>query len=189
MNEFIYENNNSLNIELCNKIVDYFVNNIDLIKNDNYTNEEKKVCLLHNDICKNSKWYEIYNELFIEMIKNIDLYYKKIDPNNELYRLDILHKNKSFDGFRIKEQKILSEELNFNNDFDFFNNKYRILTFIWFLNNVEIGGDIVFFNNISLKVVPGKMIIFPSEWFFSYKEEIPISNNKYFIIGWIYNDL
>jgi len=66
-------------------------------------------------------------------------------------------------------------------------NCVRILTYIWFLNDVSEGGEIEFGNkDLIVKPEVGKLIIFPSTWTYSYKQNYPLSNDKYLIIGGFY---
>jgi hypothetical protein len=57
---------------------------------------------------------------------------------------------------------------------------------MWYLNDVNEGGETLFFEKYSIKPQKGKIVIFPAEWFFQHKGKIPISNDKYIITGWIY---
>lgn len=63
-------------------------------------------------------------------------------------------------------------------------NQSRFLSFIWYLNDVEIGGETEFLNG---KVTPstGKIVLFPATWTYLHKGCMPISNDKYIITGWI----
>lgn len=78
-----------------------------------------------------------------------------------------------------------------NNDFyiNYMDRKYRILSFILFLNDIDIGGEITFLNN-NKKIKPeiGKIVFFPSNWCFQYNIAKNISEDKYIITGWVYSD-
>ena len=67
-------------------------------------------------------------------------------------------------------------------------NQFRFLTFIWYLNDVEIGGETEFFGNIKIKPKAGTLVIFPATWTYIHKANTPISNDKYILTGWIYVD-
>lgn len=62
----------------------------------------------------------------------------------------------------------------------------RILTFMWYLNGVELGGETEFLNS---RVQPetGKLVIFPSTWQYLHRALPPISNPKWICTGWIYS--
>ena len=66
----------------------------------------------------------------------------------------------------------------------------RIITFLWYLNTVEEGGETEFFNGrISIKPEKGKLLLFPSTWTYIHRGNMPISNDKYILTGWIYCDM
>ena len=61
----------------------------------------------------------------------------------------------------------------------------RIITFIWFLNTVEEGGEIEMYTGEKIKPECGKLIFFPANWTYTYNSTMPISGDKYFISGWM----
>ena len=64
--------------------------------------------------------------------------------------------------------------------------KYRVITFIWYLNNVEEGGETEFWKDYNIKPTTGKLVLFPASWTFPHRGKMPISDDKYIITGWIY---
>ena len=62
----------------------------------------------------------------------------------------------------------------------------RMLTFLWYLNDVEEGGETLFFHG-KLKPKAGTVIIFPATWTYNHKECIPIGCDKYVVTGWVSN--
>jgi hypothetical protein len=66
------------------------------------------------------------------------------------------------------------------------NSKHRIITYLWYLNDVEEGGETVLEDNIFIKPTIGKLLLFPACWTYPHCGRIPISSNKYIITGWIY---
>ena len=63
----------------------------------------------------------------------------------------------------------------------------RILTFIYYLNTVDEGGETEFTNGIKIKAEKGKVVLFPSLWTYTHRGCIPYSGNKYILTGWLYN--
>ena len=59
---------------------------------------------------------------------------------------------------------------------------------MWYLNDVEIGGETDFIN-FKIKPTTGKLVIFPSTWTYPHCANIPISNDKYIITGWFVNNI
>ena len=66
-------------------------------------------------------------------------------------------------------------------------NDYRVLSYIWYLNNVEIGGETEFGGNVKIKPETGKLVLFPASWTFPHCGLMPIDNDKYIVTGWIYS--
>jgi hypothetical protein len=66
-------------------------------------------------------------------------------------------------------------------------NRYRVITFIWYLNDVTDGGETEFFGGkINIKPEKGKLVLFPASWAFPHRGKMPISNDKYIITNWFY---
>jgi hypothetical protein len=63
-------------------------------------------------------------------------------------------------------------------------NQVRLLTFIWYLNDVDIGGETEFINGL-IKPSAGKLLLFPATFTYPHTCKMPISNDKYIITGWI----
>tara|TARA_B100001175_G_scaffold259166_1_gene227817 strand:+ start:15865 stop:16437 length:573 start_codon:yes stop_codon:yes gene_type:complete len=65
-------------------------------------------------------------------------------------------------------------------------NGFAIASFIFFLNTIENGAEIEFFNIKNIKPEKGNLIIFPATWDLVYKHNIPISSDNYIITGTLY---
>jgi Rps23 Pro-64 3,4-dihydroxylase Tpa1-like proline 4-hydroxylase len=76
----------------------------------------------------------------------------------------------------------------FHNDFkaEFEKKQYRIITYLWYINTVDEGGETEIWNNYKVKPEVGKLILFPATWTYPHRGKVPISNDKYIITGWIY---
>jgi len=62
----------------------------------------------------------------------------------------------------------------------------RLLTFMWYLNEVELGGETEFLNS-RIRPETGKLVIFPAGWQYLHRALPPISNPKWICTGWIYS--
>lgn len=63
----------------------------------------------------------------------------------------------------------------------------RLLAFILYLNTVECGGETEFLNSgRKIKPAKGKVLIFPCNYLFPHRGNIPISNEKYIATSFIY---
>ena len=196
MDIFIYENLYSIPSKLCNDIIKtYNENEINYLNNgieydNNYLSQYK---IEKND----EKWEKTHNFLLRELNKNIAKYINIINKNyqNLKYPFSLLRKE-----FLINENNIICYKKsikNKNKTFYNFNNQLSNkdieittkLSFVWFLENQN--GYLVFnFNkNLKIKIEKGKLVIFPSSWFFSNFEDINdnnINNYNYIIFGNIY---
>lgn len=65
--------------------------------------------------------------------------------------------------------------------------KHRILTFIFYLNDVNEGGETEFFQLYRVRPKKGSLLIFPALSVYTHKGCIPISNDKYILTGWLYS--
>ena len=62
---------------------------------------------------------------------------------------------------------------------------YRTVTFIFYLNDVEEGGETTF-PEFQVKPKKGSLLLFPATWNYIHSANIPKSSDKYIITGWIY---
>ena len=61
----------------------------------------------------------------------------------------------------------------------------RALTYLWYLNDVDEGGETEFYNGKKIQPQQGKLLLFPSFWTHAHKANVPLSNNKYIITGFV----
>ncbi|QBG37867.1 2OG-Fe(II) oxygenase [Litorilituus sediminis] len=63
---------------------------------------------------------------------------------------------------------------------------HRVLAFLYYLNDVEEGGETEFhYQQIKAKPKKGNLIIFPAGFTHTHKGHIPISNDKYVVTSWL----
>ena len=63
---------------------------------------------------------------------------------------------------------------------------HRTLLFMYYLNDVEEGGETDFFyQNRSIKPKAGTMVIAPAFFTHTHRGQIPISNDKYILTSWL----
>lgn len=183
---YIYEKENSIDKELCQQIINLFEQSS--FKRDGITHKGlnkliKDTTDLHfsiePEVFKDID-YILYNEL------NNNLYKYIQNLNTICYHLDIHQYTDS--GFQI--QKYIKNKGNYiyhnDSEINFAEKKYRVLTFMWYLNDVDNGGETEFFGTYRIKPTCGKFLLFPSTWTFPHQAKIPISSDKYIITGWIY---
>ena len=105
-----------------------------------------------------------------------------LNSNNKIF-------NELYDcGFLIKKYDKNKGKFIYHNDFiiEKKNNMYRIITFIWYLNDVEEGGETEFCGDFTIRPEVGKLIFFPASWCYPHRGKMPISSDKYIITGWLH---
>jgi hypothetical protein len=199
MKEFIYENKHSLTPELCDHIIYLFNNSKEhqyigrcgpgKIKLETKITTDLEITRCVNpDFHLHSQWLEVKNTLVNELKKNLSQYYFDLDPDKSIFNFDVIHNIKTFSSFLIHKYDKNKGKFTYHNDryIDRKTNRYRILNYLWYLNDIDEGGETEFFGCYTLKPEKGKLVLFPSEWFFPHTGKIPISDDKYVIAGWIY---
>jgi len=203
MEKYIYTNKISLSPEVCCDLIELF------------ENEERKYDgVTHGGVQKNikdtkdfiipenePKWYKYYQLFHNELTRNLQLYLNKLNKNdsfkNENQNTTSVYKY--FENTTISQSIFMIQRYIMNegryvyhNDFsiDLKNKKNRVITYLWYLNDVLEGGE-TDFPDLNLKVKPetGKLVLFPATWDFPHCGKMPISSNKYIVTGWLYMDI
>jgi hypothetical protein len=203
MEKFIYTNNKSISKELCNKIINMFENDSNNIKHDGLVSsglrkDIKDTLDLHMPRTPGMPGYDEWNKIQIfltnELIKNTKEYYTKIlhdikdvkDEDNiylgQMYNGSLLENT----GFMIQKYNKQKGKYVYHDDFDvdWKKKSLRHFTYLWYLNTVDEGGETEFWGTHKIKPEAGKLILFPSSWTFPHRGKMPLSHDKYIIIGW-----
>ena len=198
MEKYIYINRNSMALQLSNDIIELFEEDKDLHRRGvtlgGINDKIKKTMDYIIPLKPDQKWIKIQKFLAKELNKNISKYLSElnsmIDPaNNYFENFKILHTNfLQYDEFMIQKYNKLDGKYVYHNDafVDFNKNRYRVFTYLWYLNTVIEGGETVFWDSYKIKPEAGKLVLFPACWTFPHTGKMPISDNKYIITGWIY---
>jgi len=194
MELFLYEDSTSLDISLCNRIIELYENEENKYEGVTRGGLNKSVkdttdFVIPYDASSNTDWLNISDILYNELNKNLHKYIVKIRQylNNEKYIL--------FDAKCLTENLFMIQKYIKNRGHYIYHNdssfepdrtKYRVLTYLWYLNDITEGGETEFWGNYKIKPTAGKLLIFPSSWSFPHCGKMPISDNKYIITGWLY---
>ena len=185
---FVYSKKGSLSKELCDQII--IIHNNDETKKDGSTlGGVNKNIKDTTDIVINfdsNIYIELQEILKTELMNTLPQYINSF-PNIQKYS-DFFDCNFFIDMFIIQKYDKNKGKYIYHNDskIDYKNKKYRMFTFIWYLNDVYEGGETEFIN---FKIIPekGKLLIFPATFVFPHCGNIPISDDKYILTGWIYS--
>lgn len=191
MNKFIYEQKYVLSDELCDMIIKYYH-----ISNETYDGvthsgldksiKDTKDMIIPNDPSNESHWRYINDKLYESLYSNLLIYLKNIKPEED-YK--IFPTNRLTEGlFMIQKYQKNKGKYIYHNDSSFESTKYRVITYIWYLNDVEEGGETEFCGEYRVKPEKGKLVLFPATWTFPHCGKMPISHDKYIITGWLYID-
>ena len=180
MEEYIYFKNNILDDILINEIITYF---------EKSQEKYEGIVGAKNEVNKNIKKCMECN-IIPDLIKNI---IKNIDPiiNEYINKYIINNNNLGYTNFKIKKYEKNIDFFKKHCDISAFKNSSRHLAIIIYLNDVYEGGETVIYKNntkeILLKYKPkkGSILLFPTNFCFYHSGEIPISNDKFIINGFL----
>ena len=198
----IYKKKHSLSSFLCNDIIALFHR----LKSEQYPGRcgvgiNKKVKdttdlnLLHInkniDIIDSEYIAKITQLLSNEIKENMDNYTRLFD---EIYPFDTCTLNKKgdkheyyIDAYQIQMYEQNIGQFVYHEDSQCLPHAHRVITFMWYLNDVDDGGETEFFGHIKIKPTAGTLVLFPATWTYIHKGCVPISSNKYIITGWLYS--
>lgn len=122
---------------------------------------------------------EIHNHIIMKTLEYKNKYYEMVDER-------CFPPENAFEQYRIKKYD--------NNGIDKFDTHVdvmdhasarRFLSFFWYLNDVETGGE-TRFNTFSITPKKGTLVVFPPLWMYPHKGECPISGPKYLLSTYLH---
>ena len=193
---YVYQNPNSISNEICDIIIAYFEEEESRYKGvtSQGLNEDVKKTIdfvIPNQSEEETKWTKICELLTCQLQENITEYMKslKSHPNflSDDYRF-LYAKYLSEDNYQIQKYKKGEGKYVYHEDssIDWERQRYRVITFLWYLNDIEEGGETEILGDILVKPERGKLLLFPACWTFPHRGKMPISSDKYIITGWFY---
>lgn len=173
--DFIIENKKSLSSDFCEEIIKKFEQDPrkrNGVTNGGYKPEHKKSVDLHISNLEN--WKEIDEKLYNALEIGVRSYIKQFSNiNKKIHDL----------GYNV--QKTKANEGFYHWHCDNGRTEHRVLTFIWYLNTVDKGGETEFYyQGKKIKPEAGKLLIFPSFWTHLHRGNMPLSCDKYIVTGW-----
>ena len=193
MDNLIYVNH-SLTREICDTIIKWFENeeNKHIGQTIGGVNTQYKNTLDFKIPNTNTIWDEINKILQNELQQHLNNYITEI-KNHFNYNILYVDSTTAFfeDCYNIQKYNKNEGFYKYHNDFDIDvnNNKLRKLTYIWYLNDVDEGGETELLKDILIKPKCGNLLLFPACWTFPHRGIMPISNDKYIITGWLYSNI
>jgi hypothetical protein len=194
----IYVNYNSLTADVCNEIIKLFESEDGRHPGCVFSGVIPKIKDTSDFVleCDSVKWGKIYRMLYDELKYNLKQYIdnlNSIDDYKSINNNTTIHDYTIFDINYIMNESIMVQKYTqnkgryiYHNDFRAKPEGHRVITFLWYLNDVEIGGETVFEGSYAIRPQIGKLILFPSCWTYAHCGKMPISSDKYIITGWLY---
>jgi len=186
--DFIYEYENSMDSDFCDELIKFFNNDPDkmdgMIGNnvvDKTIKNSKEIII---DVESDPQKYgyifkKLHNQLVIDINKLCE---------NEVIKKYACDKNILIDSFKIQKTSAgdVCYKPHVDNTNSSYENLFRNLTFIYYLNDVEEGGETHFTSqNKTVKAKKGKVIFFPPYWTHEHEGLTPLSGDKYIAVGWV----
>lgn len=189
--DLLYINVNSLSRELCNNIINLFEQSGNRYDGQTFGGTDKNVKDTTDLVITNagSIWDRINKTLFNELNHNVRKYVKKYNNKvSETYQIFGGTNYLITETMQVQKYNKNVGKYVYHQDYscDWKNKKMRHLTFLWYLNDVEEGGETEFWGQYGIKPEAGKLILFPASWTFPHKANVPISSDKYIITGWLW---
>ena len=170
----------ALEPEICEKLIEKFENLSD--KHERIDNDRKPNFTQFN-LTANIDGDEELDSLHKYLIKKTFAYKKEyycfIDER-------CFPKEHAFEQFRLKKyENDGNDAFDCHVDVKEYATARRYLAFLWYLNDVEEGGETVF-KELTVKPQIGKLLIFPPLWMYPHTGKPPISNKKYIMSTYLH---
>lgn len=180
LNDFIHIYENALEPDVCDFLVSLFNQVSD--KHERHDNEGKPNftqfnLTQHREL--SSEVNQVHNHIIKKIFEYRDKYYEFTDDR-------VFPKEHSFEQFRIKKYNPGGED-RFDTHVDVldYQSARRFLLFLWYLNDVEVGGNTVF-KDLTVSPRKGTLLMFPPLWMYPHRGEPPISGPKYIMSAYLH---
>ena len=181
--DFIYIQKDALPRSFCNNVIQKF--ELDDRKRQGQVGsgvrlEIKRSCDL--SITGKEDW-KSYDEAFFKSLNNALKEYLKFIPQ-EFIEFKALGRFEDDTGYQIQKTQP-GDYYIWHHD----QTKTRLVTFIWYLNDVKNGGYTEFIDGTRIQPEAGKLIIFPATWDFLHRGVSPKTETKYICTGWVHAEM
>ena len=175
LNELVQVYENALEDDVCDFLIDIFEKYSD--KQERIENE-KKPNFTQINLTENCKLTEEIGQIHNHRIG------KTFQYRNEYYEMvseKVFPEQHAFEQFRIKRyNNDGNDEFDTHVDVVDYKSARRFLSFLWYLNDVEQGGETKF-SNMTITPKKGNLLVFPPLWMFPHSGLMPISDPKYIL--------
>lgn len=180
LNDLIHVYDSVLDSNICQSLIDLFESSED--KHERIENQRKPNFTQFN-FTENSKISDEVSNLHNHLIK-ITLEYKR--KYYEFIDSRCFPEQNNFEQFRIKKYNTDGNDaFDTHVDVQDYSSARRFLSFLWYLNDVDEGGETIF-NDLTIKPKTGTMVVFPPLWMYPHKGVAPVSNSKYIMSTYLH---
>ena len=181
--DFIYIQKDALPRSFCNNVIQKF--ELDDRKRQGQVGsgvrlDIKRSCDL--SITGKEDW-KSYDEAFFKSLNNALKEYLKFIPQ-EFIQFKALSRFEDDTGYQIQKTQP-GDYYIWHHD----QTKTRLVTFIWYLNDVKDDGYTEFIDGTRIQPEAGKLIIFPATWDFLHRGVSPKTETKYLCTGWVHAEM
>jgi len=183
----IYKNN--LSREFCDEIIDMFEEGETLgethlgitFRGLDPTIKESTDLAISGD--GQIRWKEIDTKLYEALQEPVSQYLSEV-----VGEWGCFYGEDTYDtGYQIQRTKPGTIGYIAHNDSSIEGEYRRIVTYIWYLNDVEEDGETEFIDRMKVKPEAGKLVLFPATWTFPHRGIPPKTGLKYICTGWVYS--
>jgi len=202
MENFIYTKKNAISSELCNAFIKNYKEDTDLKKPGQVghgiiNNSKKSTDISFNPSYQNHpQWGPLLKELLPIVKSHLDAYFQQYmvievqeHPNLPVITHTWMDELIPLTDFNLQHYKPGEGFFNWHSERsngDLKAGSDRVLAWMFYLNNVNMGGGTEFhhFNHIE-EPEQGKIVIFSSEWMHVHRGVMAPFEDKYILTGWV----
>jgi hypothetical protein len=178
--DFIHVYEDGLDSNVCEYLISQFENNQNLHER---VDNDYKPSFTQMNITENrelsSEFNDAHNHVISKTFELRNRYYEFVDKR-------VFPETHAFEQFRLKKYNSDGNDMfDVHVDVQDYATSRRYLAFLWYLNDVETGGDTVF-KDFIVHPKQGRVLIFPPLWMFPHKGEPPLSGPKYILSGYLH---
>ena len=180
---FIYTERDALPKSFCNNVIEKF-------EKDDRKRQGQVGGGVHLDVKRSSDLsisglddWKSYDEGFYNSLHSALKKYRDFIPE-EFYKFKALSTLGNDSGYQIQRTQP-GDYYIWHHD----QTTSRLVTFIWYLNDIKDGGYTEFIDGTRIQPEAGKLIIFPATWDFLHRGVSPKTETKYLCTGWVHTEM
>lgn len=171
---------NALSTDICKFLIDFYNTHTDI--HEKIQNERKpnftQINLTEN-IPLSEDLITVHDTLIHQTLKYKNLYYEFIDSR-------CFPEEHAFEQYRIKKYENTGDDaFDTHVDVKSLDTSRRFLSFLWYLNDVMVGGETMF-KDLSIQPRCGTLIVFPPMWMYPHNGQPPVSGEKYIMSTYLH---